>query len=253
MHDGLDKFLGFFSSFSRVSIWFHTVATDRRPFPEPGSPALAHTIDRCVESSAGELAIRPSLALLVGRMVNGKRVLILTWTPSSTLPSRRSACRDELPGRKATKNRAGRICIAQKFWRAHSDATGSCACSSVTCAYRSSEERALQPEGAQFDLASQSALEKLSRSENLQSGKPQALAHHQRYEGLGMLIKSNLLPVSVSSWSVTGMISFANAGYLMMISAIRVASVSIVSPYRCGHGLRVMSGRRCPDIGESGS
>ncbi len=47
-----------------------------------------------------------------------------------------------------------------------------------------------------------------------------------------MLTESNMLPESVNWWLVTGMISFATAGYLMIISSIRLAPVSIVSPYR---------------------
>ena len=47
-----------------------------------------------------------------------------------------------------------------------------------------------------------------------------------------LVTEPNMLPVSVDWWLVTGMISFATAGYLMIIISIRVAPISIVSPYR---------------------
>jgi len=47
-----------------------------------------------------------------------------------------------------------------------------------------------------------------------------------------MLTETTMLPASVNWWLVAGMISFATAGYLMLITSIRVAPVSIVSPYR---------------------
>lgn len=47
-----------------------------------------------------------------------------------------------------------------------------------------------------------------------------------------MLTESSMLPAAVDWRFVTGMIGFGTAGYLLIITSIRVAPVSIVSPYR---------------------
>ncbi len=47
-----------------------------------------------------------------------------------------------------------------------------------------------------------------------------------------MLTESTVLPAAVDWWLVVGMISFGTAGYLMIITSIRIAPVSLVSPYR---------------------
>jgi len=47
-----------------------------------------------------------------------------------------------------------------------------------------------------------------------------------------LVSEPDLLPVSVDWGLVAGMTSFATAGYLMIITSIRIAPVSVVSPYR---------------------
>lgn len=50
--------------------------------------------------------------------------------------------------------------------------------------------------------------------------------------GWVLLTEQSVLPSSINWWLVAGMIGFATAGYLMIITSIRVAPVSLVSPYR---------------------
>lgn len=47
-----------------------------------------------------------------------------------------------------------------------------------------------------------------------------------------LITESSLLPVEPNWLLVVAMISFATVGYLMIISSIRIAPVSVVSPYR---------------------
>lgn len=44
--------------------------------------------------------------------------------------------------------------------------------------------------------------------------------------------EASLIPVNANWWLILGMIGFATVGYLMIIGSIRVAPVSVVSPFR---------------------
>lgn len=46
------------------------------------------------------------------------------------------------------------------------------------------------------------------------------------------LTEATVMPESIDWWSVAGMIGFATVGYMMIITSIRIAPVSTVSPYR---------------------
>lgn len=50
--------------------------------------------------------------------------------------------------------------------------------------------------------------------------------------GWVLLSESSLLPVDPNWWWVAAMIGFATIGYLLIINSVRIAPVSVVSPYR---------------------
>lgn len=47
-----------------------------------------------------------------------------------------------------------------------------------------------------------------------------------------LLTESRVLPDNANWWNISGMVGFATVGYLMIIASIRVAPVSVVSPFR---------------------
>ena len=50
--------------------------------------------------------------------------------------------------------------------------------------------------------------------------------------GWVLATEASILPVAVNWWWAGAMVGFATAGYLMIISSIRIAPVSVVTPYR---------------------